>query len=90
MIYQAGVGCAEAPQKLPDGLQHRAIKSGKYARFLLTGPYSHIWPAFDRMFKTLADANVQLRPEFCIENYLNDPRFTPEEKLLTELLVPIA
>lgn len=90
MIYQAGVGCAAAPQKLPEGLQHRAIKSGRYARFLLTGPYSQIWPAFDRIFKTLADHKVELRPEFCIENYLNDPRFTPEEKLQTELLIPIA
>ena len=76
--------------KLADGLQHRAIKPGKYARFLLTGPYSQIWPAFDRMFKTLADKNVELRPEFCIENYLNDPRYTPEEKLQTELLIPIS
>ena len=90
MIYQAGVGCAAAPQKLPEGLQHRAIKAGRYARFLLTGPYSQIWPAFDCIFKTLADKKVDLRPEFCIENYLNDPRVTPEEKLLTELLVPIA
>ncbi len=90
MIYQAGVGCAKAPQKLTDGLQHRAIKSGKYARFLLTGPYSHIWPAFDHIFKTLADQKIKLRPEFCIESYLNDPRFTPGEKLQTELLIPIA
>lgn len=90
MIYQAGVACTEEPEKLPDGLQHRAIKSGKYARFLLIGPYSQIWPAFDRIFKTLADRKVELRPEFCIENYLNDPRFTPEDKLQTELLIPIA
>ena len=90
MIYQAGVGCVEQPERLPDGLQHRAIKSGKYARFLLIGPYSQIWPAFDRIFKTLADQKVELRPEFCIENYLNDPRSTPEEQLQTELLVPIA
>jgi AraC family transcriptional regulator len=46
--------------------------------------------AFDHIFKTLAEKKVELRPEFCIENYLNDPRFTPEEKLETELLVPLA
>jgi len=90
MIYQAGVGCAAKPDPLPESLQHRAIKAGKYARFLLTGPYSQIWMAFDRIFKTLADKSVKLRPEFCIENYLNDPRVTPEDKLETELLVPIA
>jgi AraC family transcriptional regulator len=90
MIYQAGVACAKEPVKLSDGLQHRAIKPGKYARFLLTGPYSQIWMAFDRIFRTLAENKVALRPEFCIENYLNDPRFTPEDKLQTELLIPIA
>lgn len=90
MIYQAGVGCTEKPDPLPDRLQHRAIKPGKYARFLLTGPYSQIWMAFDSIFKTLAEKNVELRPEFCVENYLNDPRVTPEDQLKTELLVPIA
>ena len=90
MIYQAGVACAEEPERLPGALQHKAIKPGKYARFLLTGPYSDIWMAFDRIFKTLDEKRVELRPEFCIENYLNDPRSTPEDKLQTELLVPIA
>jgi AraC-like DNA-binding protein/DNA gyrase inhibitor GyrI len=89
MIYQAGVGMAEDPGKLPNGMRHRAIKPGKYARFILIGPYSHIWMAFDKIFKTLADKKVELRPEFCIENYVNDPRVTPEDQLKTELLVPI-
>jgi AraC-like DNA-binding protein/DNA gyrase inhibitor GyrI len=89
MIYQAGVALASEPGKLPDGMRHRAIKRGKYARFLLTGPYSHIWMAFDRVFKILAEKKVQLRPEFCIESYLNDPRVTPEDQLKTDLLVPI-
>lgn len=90
MIYQAGVALAHEPARLPAGLQQKSIKSGKYARFLLTGPYTQIWPAFDRIFQTLSEQKVALRPEFCIENYLNDPRFTPEDQLKTELLVPIA
>jgi effector-binding domain-containing protein len=90
MIYQAGVALGSEPGKLPDGMRHRVIKSGKYACFLLTGPYSHIWMAFDRIFKTLTEKKVELRPEFCIENYVNDPRVTPEDHLKTELLVPIA
>lgn len=90
MIYQAGVSLADKPGDLPAGLQHRSIKSGKYARFLLTGSYAQIWPAFDRIFKTLGEAKAELRPEFCIENYLNDPSVTPEAQLKTELLVPIA
>lgn len=89
MIYQAGVSLAQLPGDLPARLQQRSIRSGKYARFLLTGPYTQIWPAFDLIFKTLAEAKATLRPEFCIENYLNDPRETPEADLKTELLVPI-
>jgi AraC-like DNA-binding protein/DNA gyrase inhibitor GyrI len=89
MIYEAGVSMTEEPETLPAGMRHREIKSGRYARFLLTGPYSQIWTAFDRVFKSLAEQHVALRPEFCIENYLNDPRETPEESLLTEILIPI-
>jgi AraC family transcriptional regulator len=89
MIYQAGVALAQEPNKLPEGLAQRTIKAGKYACFLLTGPYSHIWMAFDRIFKELSEKRVTLRPEFCIENYLNDPRVTPEDQLQTQLLVPI-
>lgn len=89
MIYQAGVALTQEPGKLPDGLHHRAIKAGKYARFLLTGPYSHIWMAFNLIFNALSEKRVELRPEFCIENYLNDPRVTPEDQLQTELLIPI-
>ena len=90
MIYQAGVSLADEPAKVPGGLQHRAIPKGNYARFVLTGPYSDIWMAFDRVFKTLAEKKVELRPEFCIENYVNDPRTTPEAELKTEILVPVA
>jgi AraC family transcriptional regulator len=90
MIYQAGVALAHESNSAPSGLRQKTIKSGNYARFLLTGPYSQIWMAFDRIFKTLSEKNVQLRPEFCIEKYLNDPRTTPENQLETELLVPIA
>ena len=89
MIYQAGVALAERPGDLPTGLELRSIKTGKYVRFLLTGPYTQIWPAFDRIFRMLAEEKVELRPEFCIENYLNDPAVTPEVELKTELLIPI-
>jgi AraC-like DNA-binding protein/DNA gyrase inhibitor GyrI len=90
LIYQAGVTLKSAPSKLNKGLQYKKINGGKYARFLLTGPYSHVWVAFNEIFKKLAEKNVALRQEFCIENYLNDPKVTPEEQLLTELLVPTA
>lgn len=89
MIYQAGVALANAPVKLQEGMQHRAIKEGRYARFLLSGSYAQIWPAFNQIFKMLAEHQVALRPEYCIENYVNDPRTVLEDQLKTELLIPI-
>lgn len=90
MIYQAGVAVSHPPKSEMKGLRYRKIESGKYARFLLIGPYSHIWPAFDQVFKTLGEKKVELREEFCIENYLNDPKVTPENELRTEILIPAA
>ena len=89
MIYQAGVALACQSDTLPARLRQRSIKAGKYARFILVGPYAQIGMAFDHVFKKLAESPVALRHEFCIENYLNDPRATPERELITELLVPI-
>jgi len=57
---------------------------------LLTGPYSQIWMAFSQIFRTLAEGGVRLREDFCIENYVNDPKVTPEDQLQTEILIPIA
>lgn len=88
MIYQAGIALTEQPATPPKGLQYRKIKSGKYARFILKGSYSQIWMAFEKAFKSLAEEGMELRKEFCIENYVNDPKTTPEDQLLTEILIP--
>ena len=90
MIYQAGVAVAHPPKSEMKGLRYRKIESGKYARFLLVGPYAHIAPAFGEVFKTVAEKKVSLREEYCIENYLNDPKVTPEDQLKTEILIPAA
>src|SRR5207253_2411981 len=61
MIYEAGVAVASAPERPLKGLQYKSIKDGKYARFLLTGPYSQIWIAFNQIFKTLGESKMELR-----------------------------
>lgn len=90
MIYQAGVCLASKPADVPKGLQYKEIKAGKYAQFLLTGPYSQIWIAFTQIFRTLAESSVRLRGEYCIENYVNDPKIAPEDQLQTQILIPVA
>ena len=87
-IYRAGVSLAAEPVKLPAGLQYSKFEGGKYSRFVLTGSYSNLPQASGRVFEIVAEKQIQLRDDFCIENYVTDPRTTPEEQLVTEILIP--
>lgn len=89
-IYRAGVAIAAPPQQLPEGLQSMEFDGGKYSRFVLTGPYSEIGPATDHVMKIVSATKLPVREDFFIENYLNDPTTTPEQELITEILVPTA
>jgi DNA gyrase inhibitor GyrI len=87
-IYQAGVLLVEKPDRIPNGLQVRLLKEGKYARFLLTGAYSQLPIAYPFAFSILEKENVAVRKDFCLEKYLNSMD-TPEENLKTEILIPV-
>jgi DNA gyrase inhibitor GyrI len=87
-IYRAGFSLASPPTELPKSLEYEKIAGGKFSRFVLTGPYSNLPEASGRVWTTVADKKIQLRDDFTIENYVNDPKTTPEERLVTEILVP--
>ncbi|GAC1671100.1 MAG: hypothetical protein NVS9B4_26740 [Candidatus Acidiferrum sp.] len=87
-IYRAGVSLAAAPKDLPAGLISETFKGGKYSRFVLTGSYSALPEASGRVFKMVAEKKISLRDDYCIENYANDPKTTPEHQLITQILVP--
>jgi DNA gyrase inhibitor GyrI len=89
-IYRAGVALAAAPKDLPEGLAYEKFPGGKYSRFVLTGPFSNLPAACGRVFQIVAATKIPLRDDFGIENYVSDPRTTPEEQLVTEILVPTA
>ena len=89
-LYRAGVALAAPPQNLPVGIAFERFKGGKYSRFVLTGPYCNLPEASGRVFQIASDTKIQLRDDYCIENYVNDPRTTPEEQLVTEILIPTA
>ncbi|MGA7340179.1 MAG: GyrI-like domain-containing protein [Terracidiphilus sp.] len=89
-IYRAGVSLAAPPFQLPDGLHYEIFAGGKYSRFLLTGPYSNLPQACGRVAELVAEQHLPLRDGFNIENYVNDPRTTPEDQLITEILLPAA
>ena len=44
--------------------------------------------AVRRIFEIVAEKKIQMRDDYCIENYTNDPRTTPEDQLVTEILIP--
>jgi DNA gyrase inhibitor GyrI len=87
-IYRAGVALAGPPAKLPEGISGMEFMGGKYSRFVLTGPYSNLGRATGRVMELISQTNLPLRDDYFIENYVNDPRTTPEGQLITEILVP--
>lgn len=89
-IYRAGVAVAARPDELPAGLRYEHLNGGKYSRFILTGSYSNLPEASGRVFKIVHDKKVPLRDDFNIEHYVNDPRTTPENQLITEIMFPTA
>jgi effector-binding domain-containing protein len=54
----------------------------------LTGPYPQLGAATGRVFQIVDERKIPMRDDYCIENYVNDPRTTPEERLITEILIP--
>lgn len=91
MIYRAGVVVDRKPENLPDCFSYTNFQGGKYDKFTLTGSYSQLPEACGKVLKLMSEMNIRVRrDDFYIENYVNDPRYTPEEKLVTEIMVPIA
>jgi effector-binding domain-containing protein len=89
-IYRAGVALAAEPNHLPENVKYEKFLGGKYSRFVLTGPYSGLPEASGRVYETVSRRKIELRDDFSIENYINDPRTTSEDQLVTEILVPTA
>jgi effector-binding domain-containing protein len=89
-IYRAGFSIAAPPVKLLEGLRYVKFPGGKYLRFELTGPYDQLPQASGRAWAIVAEKKIEVRDDFAIENYVNDPRATPPEQLVTHIMVPTA
>ena len=87
-IYRAGVSLAAEPKNLPSDLRYEKFSGGKYSKFVMTGAYSNLPEASGRVFEIVAEKKIQMREDYCIENYVKDPRTTPAEELVTEILIP--
>jgi len=88
--YRAGFALAAVPVKLPAELRYELFEGGQYSRFVLTGSYANLPQASGRVWELVSKNDIMVRPDFAIENYANDPRTTPAEKLITEILIPTA
>lgn len=89
MLYRAGVVVDSRPEVLPEGFQYTSFEGGKYSRFILTGSYSQLPEACGRVFSIVEKTKMPVRDGFFIENYVNNPETTPEEELVTEILIPV-
>jgi hypothetical protein len=89
-VYRAGFALAAPPVQMPEGLTYDIFAGGNYVRFVLTGPYMHLPAASGQAWSIVKEKNLQLRDDFAVERYMNDPRVTPEDQLVTEILIPVA
>ncbi|MES2963081.1 MAG: GyrI-like domain-containing protein [Bdellovibrionota bacterium] len=88
--YQAGFSYKSDPSKaLPGAMKVRKLEGGRYAKFLLKGPYMHLAQAYPMAMQRVVDAGLKIRPAFFMEAYLNTPEDTAEAELLTEIYIPV-
>ena len=67
----------------------KTLAGGKYAVFFYQGSYENLSQVYDTAVRWVIDHEYTLREEPFFEKYLNDSRRTPEEKLKTEIYIPI-
>lgn len=89
-VYRAGAWVDAKPADTPGNLRYERFPGGKYARFVLTGPYSYLPRATGRVCEIVSEKKIPLRDAYHIEYYANDPQRTPQNELVTEILFPVA
>ena len=74
----------------PGGLEELHIPGGKTAVLTYKGPYAGLEAAYHSLFGNwLPESGAEPADQPCYEIYLNDPRETPPEELLTEICLPL-
>lgn len=68
----------------------KTLKGGKFAVFQYQGSYTNFPQVYDYIFNEwLMNNDYELRDESAREHYRNDPRRTEEQKLKTDIYLPI-
>jgi effector-binding domain-containing protein len=77
---------AAVPAPLPDGLRAGASPEGRAVRMVHAGPHEELDESYEQFATFLEDRGIAVK-DTVIERYLNDPRTTAGNDLLTELYV---
>jgi AraC family transcriptional regulator len=86
----AGVAVA-SDAALPGELAEQRVPAGRYAKTVHVGGYDKLPDTWARFLgEWLPESGERLGSGPSYELYVNDPRQTPKEKLVTEIYVPIA
>ena len=88
MVYRAGAMVKTAPKDLPPGFSYEKFLGGSYAKFTYVGSYAYLGEVSGLVWDSVRKLSLPRRDDYCIENYANDPKVTPAEKLITEILIP--
>lgn len=76
--------------QLPDGMEEATLPGGRAAVLTFKGPYTEIKDAYDSLFGNwLPQSGEEPADAPCYEIYLNSPRDTAPEDLLTEICLPL-
>lgn len=87
---EAGIVVSEGAA-LPEGLGEARIPAGRYAQAVHLGPYEGIGDAWSRLMgQWLPQSGHRFGAGVAYEIYCNTPEDTPQEKLRTELYLPLA
>ncbi len=83
-------GAEFAGDAIPEGMEEVTLPGGKAAVLTCKGPYSGIQTAYHSLFGNwLPQSGEEPADQPCYEVYLNNPRDTAPEELLTEICLPL-
>lgn len=76
--------------EVPEGFEQMSIEAGRFAVLRYKGPYAGLSKAYEWFFGSwLANSGECMANSPCFEDYLNNPRETAPEELLTDIYMPL-
>jgi effector-binding domain-containing protein len=86
--YQAAVPVEREPKEPPKGdIEVGQAPTGKALKFVYRGSYDGMDTIYEAITEHLEEKRIEMHDMF-IEEYLTDPRTTPQDKLVVNIYVP--